>query len=356
MSSAVQKAAGRYLKQAETLQRRGQHEEATIIYQKYVEELRKVHQTAQRKKNRGEGSADPREDVLDDLLTGLILLAKCCRAANKPERAVGPLEECLSLLESELDEKPDSRDVTKTNRRCAHVHRLCNLLGLCMQSLGRSTDALAALVRGLEFAKKAEDRLWTAKGLETVGLFHLRVMHCSPSALQYFQELLLEAQRAEGEGHPDQWRTQRRAFGLIGDALEASGEAEKAIKYHAMSLDLAREKGILGEVGNGEVQDGEIGSAMEARENLALASLHRHKYDDAVEQAKELLLLAQRVGDKTKHQLSYELLSDIYQAAENTAKAQKYRLMALDIGIHRAPSAAFPMLAISEEGTEGDDD
>mmetsp|Transcript_44354 Transcript_44354/g.115267 ORF Transcript_44354/g.115267 Transcript_44354/m.115267 type:complete len:124 (-) Transcript_44354:567-938(-) len=123
-----------------------------------------------------------------------------------------------------------------------------------------------------------------------------------------------------------------------------------------MSLDLAREKGILGEVGNGEVQDGEIGSAMEARENLALASLHRHKYDDAVEQAKELLLLAQRVGDKTKHQLSYELLSDIYQAAENTAKAQKYRLMALDIGIHRAPSAAFPMLAISEEGTEGDDD
>mmetsp|Transcript_44354 Transcript_44354/g.115266 ORF Transcript_44354/g.115266 Transcript_44354/m.115266 type:complete len:195 (-) Transcript_44354:1209-1793(-) len=163
MSSAVQKAAGRYLKQAETLQRRGQHEEATIIYQKYVEELRKVHQTAQRKKNRGEGSADPREDVLDDLLTGLILLAKCCRAANKPERAVGPLEECLSLLESELDEKPDSRDVTKTNRRCAHVHRLCNLLGLCMQSLGRSTDALAALVRGLEFAKKAEDRLWTAK-------------------------------------------------------------------------------------------------------------------------------------------------------------------------------------------------
>lgn len=102
-------------------------------------------------------------------------------------------------------------------------------MGLCLQSLGRSGDALNSLVRGLQFAQKANDRMWSSKvsaqkgwvthvftqvkqGLETVGLFHLRVLHDAVSALRYFQLLLLESQRAEGEGHTDQVSAQRMSI------------------------------------------------------------------------------------------------------------------------------------------------
>lgn len=105
-----------------------------------------------------------------------------------------------------------------------------------------------------------------------------------------------------------QWRVQRRAFGLIGDALDASGEGEKALKYHAMALDVAREKGIrVPSVGECEGEGGEISGLMEARESLALAALHKRQYEEAASQAKELLLLAQQVNDANKHQLAYEV-------------------------------------------------
>lgn len=56
MSSSGQKIVGKYLKQAESLQRSGRYEDAVPIYQKYVDQLRRAHQALHKKKGRFDAS------------------------------------------------------------------------------------------------------------------------------------------------------------------------------------------------------------------------------------------------------------------------------------------------------------
>ena len=264
-------------------------------------------------------------------------------------------------------------------------------LGRACNSLGNLTTAVESFERGLEIAKKENNKFWEGELLFELGQAHYglgelqKAKECHEKQLALAKELGNKTQESQAYlnfgnyyHEVEQYKVaieyytkqlaiaieikskalQQHAFGGLGKSYSHLGNSQKAIENLERSLEISKEEGdkgtegrAYGTIGNAYRIKGEYGKAIdhlekslkvaeslcervtEANAHGNLGSTYRSigNYDKAIFHLKKDLEIRQEMGNRAREGMTYHNLGNVYLDRDGSTEAMKCLEKALDL-------------------------